>query len=411
MATFTYDAFDAQGKLQRGSLAADSRAAALDALAGRGLAPVKVEGGESPANGRAPAAATPGWLSGSQRVPAAQVEAFTRELANLLAAGVPLSRGLSILQREATHPAAKMRWAGIHDDVVSGKPLAEALARAGNAFPPVYIAMVRAGELGGFLDLVLNQIADFRWRESELKGRVKSAMVYPVVLAGLAVAVLIFLMIFFIPTFSKIFEDFGAALPLLTRVIVAASRFCTHYGLVIALAAAGSGYGIRRFFLTDRGSRLLERATLKVPGLGVVLARFALVRFARMLGTLLGAGVPLVTALRVAQEALGNQTLADAVGQAILDVKQGATLSRSLASCKELFPPSVIEMIAVAEESGRLDKELNRLAMIYESELDRRLRMLVALAEPALLFVMAALIGTIVVGMLLPIYTLQDMYK
>ncbi|MCX5662300.1 MAG: type II secretion system F family protein [Planctomycetota bacterium] len=408
MANFTYDALDAQGKLQRGSLAADSRAAALDALAGRGLSPVAIEGEE-----QAAAASGNGnrlW-SASQRVPAAQVEAFTRELANLLAAGVPLSRGLSILQREATHPVAKARWTAIHDDVVSGKPLAEALARAGNSFPAVYVAMVRAGELGGFLDLVLNQIADFRWRESELKGRVKTAMVYPIVLACLAAAVLVFLMIFFIPTFSKIFEDFGAALPLLTRVIVAASRLSTRYGPLVVLAVIGIVLGVRRFLATDYGSRWFERFTLGLPGLGIVLARFALVRFARMLGTLLGAGVPLVTALRVAQEALGNQILADAVGQAIQDVKQGATLSRSLSSCKQLFPPSVIEMIAVAEESGRLDKELNRLAMVYESELDRRLRMLVALAEPALLFVMAALIGTIVVGMLLPIYTLQDMYK
>ena len=148
-----------------------------------------------------------------------------------------------------------------------------------------------------------------------------------------------------------------------------------------------------------------------MPGLGIILARFALVRFSRMLGTLLGAGVPLVTALRVAQEAIGNQTLSDAVAQAIEEVKRGSSLSRSLAPCRSLFPPSVIEMIAVAEESGRLSSELIRLAHNYENELDRRLRTLVALAEPLLLFLMASLIGTIVVGMLLPIFTLQDLIK
>jgi type II secretory pathway component PulF len=142
-----------------------------------------------------------------------------------------------------------------------------------------------------------------------------------------------------------------------------------------------------------------------------VLARFALVRFCRMLGTLLGAGVPLVTALRVSREALGNQTLADAMNLSIEEVQQGKALSRSLATCEQLFPPTVIEMIAVAEESAQLDKELIRLSVAYESDLDRRLRMLVSLAEPAMLFVMAAVVGTIVVGMLLPIFTLQDYIK
>src|SRR5262249_2203199 len=166
---------------------------------------------------------------------------------------------------------------------------------------------------------------------------------------------------------------------------------------------------VKRSISTEKGRRALERSMLRLPGFGPVVARFALVRFCRMLGTLVSAGVPLVGALRVAKEALGNQTLADAVLHAVKEVEQGTSLARSLASNPLLFPASVIEMVTVAEETGRLDKELIRLSVAYETDLDRQLRMLVALAEPALLFCMAGIIGTVVVGMLLPIFTLQDL--
>jgi type II secretory pathway component PulF len=270
---------------------------------------------------------------------------------------------------------------------------------------------VRAGEAGGFLPIVLQQIADFRTRDQELKGRIKAAMVYPCVLALLATAVLIFLMTFFIPRFSTLFEEFGSKLPWLTQVIVAISDWLTKYGWVLLIAAAGGLFAFRNSMSTPSGRRFWERTLLKTPLVGTIVARFALVRFCRMLGTLVGAGVPLVTSLRVAREALGNQTLADAVTHAIEEVQRGQPLSRSLASNPLLFPASVIEMIAVAEETSRVDKELVRLSLSYEGELDRNLRMLVAVVEPAMLIVMASLIGTVVVGMLLPVFTLQDMIK
>ncbi len=407
MATFSYNAIDGAGKSVQGRLTADTRAAALDELVGKGLVPVSVTGGE--AGGDASAGGGMRWFK--PRVSAAHVESFTRELANLLSAGVPLARALAILHREASNPAAKAQWQQVHEDVTAGKPLADALAKTPESFPQVYVAMVRAGETGGFLELVLNQIADFRARETELKGRVKSAMVYPCVLAALAVCVLIFLLTFFIPRFAPIFEGFGAALPLLTQVIIKTSNVIIHYGIFAAIAIVAGVLVLLKYLKTDAGRRMSENFMLRMPGVGIVTARFALVRFARMLGTLLGAGVPLVMALRVAQEAIGNQTLSDAVGSAIEEVREGGSLSKSLGQCKELFPASVVEMIAVAEESGRLDKELLRLATTYEAELDRRLRMLVALAEPALLLIMAGLIGTIVVGMLLPIFNLQELIK
>jgi len=184
-----------------------------------------------------------------------------------------------------------------------------------------------------------------------------------------------------------------------------------HYGWAVAIVLIGAVIVIKRAMSTDSGRRVFERALLKTPAIGKVTARFALVRFCRMLGTLVGSGVPLIASLRVAREAIGNQTLADTVSTAIDEVQRGQALSKSLANNSRLFPASVVEMIAVAEETGRLDKELLRIATTYESDLDRQLRLLVSVGEPLMLFLMAGVIGTVVVGMLLPILNLQDVVK
>jgi type II secretory pathway component PulF len=409
MATFTYTALDRQGRRLSGTIPADSRAAAMDAVIGRGLSPVSLE--EQRSANAATAAKSDANAAPPSRVPKSAVESFTRELANLLSAGLSLSRALHLLRREAHHPAAKYVWSKVHDEVVGGTSLAESLAKWPKVFSTVYVAMVRAGEAGGFLPIVLQQIADFRTREQDLKGKIKSALVYPCVLALLGVGVMIFLMTFFIPRFSGLFEEFGSKLPFLTQMIVATSHWLTKYGILLAIAVVGGLFALQRAMATESGRRFVERTILRTPLLGTVVARFSLVRFCRMLGTLVSAGVPLVASLRVAREALGNQTLADAVGHAIEEVQRGQPLSRSLAPNSQLFPPSVIEMIAVAEETSRVDKELVRLSIAYEADLDRNLRTLVALAEPALLMIMAGLIGTVVVGMLLPVFTLQDLIK
>ena len=405
MPVFDYMALDRSGGEVAGALTAEGRAAVIAQIAARGLHAVSVEQRRDAPRRSAPARPRSG------RVAQASVQAFTRQLANLLAAGVPLSRALHLLSREASQPAARTRWAAIHDDVVGGAALGDALAKWPQSFPPVYVAMVRAGETGGFLEVVLEQIADFRSRERDLKGKVKAALVYPVVLAVLAAAVLAFLLTYFIPRFSAIFAEFGGALPWLTRAIVTASDLLLQHGLVLVVAAALLVLALRRLTASDAGRRGIERVLLKLPAVGQVVAHFALVRFCRMFGTLLAAGVPLIFALRVAREAVGNQTLADTVTHTVEEVQRGASLARSLAASPRLFPAAVVEMVAVAEESGRLDKELVRLAAAYEADLDRQLRILVALAEPALLFIMAGVVGLVVIGMLLPVFTLQDLIR
>jgi type II secretory pathway component PulF len=404
MPAFAYTALSKDGKTTSGKLAAESRAAAIAQMSRQGLSPVKLE--ESSEAVKKVVADGEGPIG---RVSHKAVENFTRELANLLAGGVPLSRAMALLRRESSNPAAKRLWSQLHDDVVGGTALGDSLAKYPKNFSSVYVAMVRAGEAGGFLDVVLTQISDFRTREADLMGKVKAAMIYPIVLACLAVGVLIFLLTFFIPKFSGIFAQFGSDLPELTQIIIAVSHLvASWWGALVGVVLVCVFLALHQAVQTRDGRRKMEVIMLGTPLLGQVTAHFALVRFTRMLGTLVGAGVSLVAALRTAREAIGNETLADTVSHAIEQVQRGVNLSTSLADSPKLFPPSVIEMIAIAEETGRLDKELLRIATTYESDLDRQLRMLVAVGEPMMLFVMAAVIGTVVIGMLLPILNLQD---
>jgi type II secretory pathway component PulF len=413
MSVFAYTALSKDGSKSTGTLMADSRAAAIAQMSKKGLHPVRIDEAKDAVDAAAAAKkahdAEIGRAAG--KVSSKAVEAFTRDLANLLAGGVPLSRAMSLLKREASNPAAKKLWSDINEDVVGGTSLGDALAKWPRNFSTVYVAMVRAGETGGFLDVVLSQIADFRAREQELKGKVKAAMIYPIVLAVLAVGVVTFLMEYFIPRFSGIFAQFGASLPALTLFVIALSNIVKHYGVYLAIVIVVSLVLFKRAVSTDIGRRKMEQALLAVPLLGPLIAHFALVRFARMLGTLIGAGVPLIAALRVAREAIGNQTLSDTVIHAIEEVQRGAALSKALGASPKLFPASVVEMIAVAEETGRLDKELLRVATTYEGDLDRQLRTVVSIGEPILLFAMAGIIGTIVVSMLLPILSLSDVIK
>jgi type II secretory pathway component PulF len=240
---------------------------------------------------------------------------------------------------------------------------------------------------------------------------VRSALVYPIILAVMATGILIFLLTYFIPKFATMFVEFGGALPALTQAIVGLSDFVIKYWLVLVIVVVGAVVWIRRAVSQEQGRKRMERIFLKTPLFGTAIGRFALVRFCRMLGTLVQSGVPLITGLRTAKEAIGNEVLAETVTEAIEKVQRGESLARSLGECPELFPASVVEMISVAEESGRLDDELVRLANAYEQQLDRHLKMMVTMAEPAMLFVMAVLVGTVVIGMLLPIFNLQELIR
>jgi type II secretory pathway component PulF len=407
--------------MAEGVIDAGGRQEAFRQMAERGLKPISLsessgkggKGGKSSASTPAAPGGIPikGLSFKSNKVSSKDLENFTRLLSSLLAAGVPLSRALVILTKEASSPAAAAKWKEVHGSVIDGISLAESMAKSPDTFPRVYTAMVEAGETGGFLDVVLAQIADFQSREKEIKAKVTTAMLYPIILLVAATGVLIFLMVFFIPRFQKMFADFHAKLPALTEVIIAVSQLMINYGLWIGVGLVVGGFLIRSWIVSEQGRRVWEGFMLRAPLVGPLVSRFAMARFCRMLGTLLGAGVPLVQSLGVARRSIGNQILVDAVSNSIETVKEGGQLAKSLGECRLLFSGSTLEMISVAEESGKLDVELVRIANTTEGDLDRQLKTAVAFAEPMMLFFIAGFIGTIFIGMVLPIFTLQEYIK
>lgn len=429
MPTFQYKALQGNGQIAEGVIDAGGRSEAFRVMEGRGLRPISLaehKNGKSSKKDstskapsaekseKTPGASSPGFqlnLGNPTKISARALENFTRLLSSLLAAGVPLSRALVILTKEASNPVAQAKWKEVHDHVVDGMSLADAMAKSPDTFPRVYVAMVEAGETGGFLDVVLAQIADFQAREKEMKSKVMTALLYPIILLALALGVLVFLLVFFIPKFQTIFTGFGAKLPLLTQIIVGTSEIMRSYGLIVLLVLVAGGFMLRTWFQSEVGKRTWEGLLLRAPVVGPLVSQFAMSRFCRMLGTLLGAGVPLINALNVARRSIGNQVLVDAVSNSIERVKEGKQLGPSLGDCRTLFAGSVLEMISVAEESGRLDQELVRIANVTEGDLDRQLKTAVAMAEPLMLFLIAGFIGTIFIGMVVPIFSLQDHIK
>src|SRR5687768_17140970 len=337
MPQFAYKAMQHDGVLIEGSLDASNRQEAMRQVEVRGLKPIRLSETSAPAkpSGRAgsersgsgkaasetgPADGSTPWnlkLGGAKKITPRMLENFTRLLSSLLAAGVPFSRALVILHREAAAPVAKAKWKEIHDLVIDGMSLSDAMARSPETFPRVYVAMVEAGETGGFLDVVLAQIADFQGRENELQGKVMTALMYPAILLVLAIGVLVFLLVFFIPRFQLVFQGFNAELPLPTQAIVGISEAVRSYGLFIAAAIVVGVISLRNWFKSEKGRRSWEGMILRVPTIGPLLAQFAMARFCRMLGTLLGAGVPLINGLNVARRSIGNQILVDAVSDSI----------------------------------------------------------------------------------------------
>ncbi|HTA30496.1 MAG TPA: type II secretion system F family protein, partial [Candidatus Cybelea sp.] len=287
MPVFQYKALQADGKSAEGQLEAGGRQEAFRQMEEKGLRPISLAErsaaagpGKNGSNG-APAAGL-SFKFQSRRVTPRMLESFTRLLSSLLAAGVPLSRALVILCKESSNPTAAAKWKAIYDSVVEGVSLADSMATMPDTFPRVYVAMVSAGETGGFLDLVLAQIADFQAREKDLRSKVSAAMLYPAILLLLAIGVLIVLMTVFIPKFQKMFDSFGGTLPLITRIIVGISYWIRHYGLFLAIGLAVVIFLIRNWVTSERGRRTWEGFIIRAPVLGPLLSQFAMARFCRM---------------------------------------------------------------------------------------------------------------------------------
>lgn len=398
MPDFTYEALASTGQRTSGTLTAGSEREVLTMLDSRGLFPVKVE----PAK-KVRAAA---WSSG--RISARATATFFSQLADLLRSGVPLLRSLEILERQSGQAKLQEILRDVHMQVADGVSLADALARHPGAFSELAVSMIRAGQEGGFLEDVMERIAIFSEHQEDMKAKVVGALAYPVFLMIVLVVVLNVVVIFVVPLFGPMFKrlEERGELPALTMALISVSQFMQTYWWIVAGLLAGGIFWLLQWSKTEAGRYRLDQFRLNMPLAGNVYLSFALSRFARILGTLLHNGIPILNALRIAKDSTGNRVLSQAIDQAADNVTAGDSLAKPLAAC-EYFPRDIVEMVAVGEESNQLEKVLLDVANGLEKRTSRQLELFVRLLEPIMLLVMAGAILVVVAGLMLPVFKMS----
>jgi len=422
MSKFAYIAVDSAGKESRGTIEAPNQAQAVAKVRSQGLFPTAIgaEGGgggpatpaagakkTAPTAGKKPAGKVnlefkmPKFLRG--RVKQKDLTTLTRQLATLVDAGLPLLRGLHVLQRQTPHASLREALAGMCEAVESGSTFSESLGNYPKIFNNLYVNMVRAGEAGGVLEVVLTRLAEFAEKAEKIKNKVKGAMVYPIVVFFAAIGITSFLLVAVIPKFKDIFNDLleGKPLPAITQFVMNASNLLMHNGLMSLAAIAALVTLFKVFAKTKTGSYLLDVAKINAPMFGSLVRRTAIARMTRTLGTLLASGVPVLQALVIVRDTTGNAVISRAM-QAVHDaVKEGESMTAPLAACK-VFPPMVISMVEVGEETGALPDMLTRIADTYDDEVDNAVAGLTSVIEPLMIIILAVIVGTIVIAMFMP---------
>jgi len=411
MTTFTYRAIEAAtGRETTGKLTSAGEDSAIAELKTRGLYPTTVARTEeawevNPAAApsfSAPVRARTWWIR--KTVGRRERVVFTRQLAALVAAGMPLVRGLDLLARQERNPAWRAVIAGLADTIRSGGTLADGVMRHPKIFDRLYVGMIKAGESGGRVDVVLERLARHLEKSGHVESRVRSAMIYPLVIMAVAVSIVTALMTLVVPRFEKIFTTVlkGAPLPALTSGVLGASRFVqAHWPVLLAVAMLAT-VGGRWMQGTARGARVLDRLILRLPVMGDLFLKAAVARFSRTLGTMLESGVPMLQALQLTRDACGNLTLAASIDDVYRRVREGEGVAQPLAP-GGVFPVVVAGMVEVGEETGTLPAMLGHVADMYDEEVDNVVASLTSLIEPVMIVLMAAIVGTIVIALFLPI--------
>ena len=332
---------------------------------------------------------------------------FTRQFATMINAGLPLVQCLDILSKQTEKEEFRQVTTRVMRDVEAGTTLAEALGKKENAkvFDELYVNMVEAGEAGGILDNILQRLATYIEKAEALKRKVKGAMVYPTVVLSVAMLATSFMLIFIIPTFAKMFSGFGAELPLPTKIVMGLSSFLRSYWWAMLAGGIGSVIGIQRYYTTERGHLQIDTFLLKIPVFGDVLRKGAVARFTRTLGTLISSGVPILNGLEITARTAGNRVVQNAIMAARASIREGETISAPLKN-SSVFPPMVVQMISVGEETGALDDMLTRIADFYDDEVDTAVDSLTSLIEPIMIVIMGTIVGGMVIAMYLPMFKL-----
>lgn len=416
MANFQYIALDAKGEQTTGVIQAGTEADAISQLRGQGLYPTQVveEGKGSLASGGKKTrskgkAKAKSFGGGGGKVKPKVLMIFTRQLATLIDSGLPLLRGLTVLAKQEPNPALKQTINQLADSVQGGSTFSESLAQHPKIFNKLFVNMVKAGELGGVLEVVLNRLAEYQEKANKLKNKIVSAMVYPVIVMFIAVAILTFLMMFIVPKFKEMFADMeGGELPMISRVVfgfsewMLANPFLLPNGVLIFLIAGAIWMGVMAWAKTTVGRRAVDAFKLRLPVFGDIQRKSAISRFSRTLGTLVTSGVPILQALNITRDTAGNVVISRAVEQVHDAVKEGESIVTPLQS-SGIFPSMVISMVDVGEETGQLPEMLLKIADVYDDEVDNAVTALTSILEPIMIVFLAVVVGTIVFALFLPL--------
>ena len=391
------------GRLIETKMKASSEAEALAKVRKQGMTPISVEVGGQGLNREI--------RFGKGRVKLKELAVFTRQFATMLDSGLPILRCLTILAEQTESRQLRDVLLQVREQVEKGDSLSESLS-AHDEFPPIMVSMVRAGEIGGFLDETMLQIAVATEAEVHLRGKIKAALTYPIAVAFIAVAITVGMLIFIVPVFANLFSEFGGELPLPTRILVILSDVVSNpFFFVPALAlAVGGTIWYRKQRHSPAVRRVMDPLKFKIPVFGKLFRTIALARFTRNFSTLLHAGVPILTTLEIVGDTSGNVVIADAVADVKDSVRQGTGISRPLQN-HDVFPDMVIQMIAVGEESGSLDQMLEKVADFYDQEAEATTEQLMALLEPIMIVTLGAVVGGMIIAMYLPIFKIFDLIK
>jgi|SRR5688572_10719747 type IV pilus assembly protein PilC len=344
-------------------------------------------------------------LPGGNRVSVKDLGVFTRQFATMINAGLPMVQCLDILSQQTEKEFLRTSISKVMTDVEGGATLGEAMGKHPKVFSTLYVNMVEAGEAGGILDVILVRLATFLEKLDALQRKVKSALTYPTVVACVALGATAFMLIFIIPTFAKMFVDFGGELPLPTKIVIGISDFLRMFWWAIGASIAGGVVAFQRYYKTEQGRYTIDKLMLKIPVLGTVVRKGSVARFTRTLGTLISSGVPILQGLEITARTAGNKVVERAVMATRESISQGNTISEPLKECG-VFPPMVTSMIAVGEQTGALDEMLDKIASFYDSEVDTAVDSLTAIIEPVMIVIMGVVVGGMLIAMYLPMFKL-----
>ncbi|MBS3906450.1 MAG: type II secretion system F family protein [Syntrophaceae bacterium] len=398
MPIFKWEGKTLKGSIKKGEMEAPSETAIRIHLRQQNIIPTKIA-----TKGKEFKISLPMGKKVNQR----SIAIFTRQLATMIDAGLPLVQSLDILSSQQEHKVFKNIIREIREDVEGGSTFAGALKKHPSTFDDLYTNLVVAGEEGGILDNILNRLSNYIEKAEALKKKVKSAMIYPAIIFSVAILVVIILMIFVIPVFETMFKSAGQSLPLPTLIVLTMSKIVKKYIVIIIPAAILFIFLFRKFYKTETGKTLIDRLILKVPVFGMLLKKVAVARFARTLGTLVSSGVPILDGLLIVSKTAGNRTIETAIMSARASIREGETIAEPLGR-GGIFPPMVIQMISVGESTGALDSMLSKIADFYDDEVDVAVSNLTSLLEPFLMVFLGVVIGGVVIAMYLPIFQMAS---